>query len=111
MEIKISRQVHDASGQIFYDGNRLYAIAHIASSEYTGFHVLHLYLDKTFKDPLGRMSSFLRIKSAPLATRYSTNPHVSDGSSASFGNFAVIMMGAGLTSSALVLTAGDSRER
>lgn len=84
MEIKIARQVHDAGGQIFYDGNRLYAIADIASAEYTGFDVLHLYLDKMFKDSLGEISSFLRIKSVPLATTYSTNPHLSDGSSASF---------------------------
>jgi glycine dehydrogenase subunit 2 len=51
--LKIAELVHDAGGQLYYDGANANAIAEIARPGDMGFDVIHLNLHKTFSTPHG----------------------------------------------------------
>lgn len=51
--LEIAKLIHDAGGQLYYDGANANAIAEIARPGDMGFDVIHLNLHKTFSTPHG----------------------------------------------------------
>ncbi|MCZ7647568.1 MAG: aminomethyl-transferring glycine dehydrogenase subunit GcvPB [Planctomycetota bacterium] len=51
--VKIAKLVHDAGGQLYYDGANLNAILGVARPGDMGFDVVHMNLHKTFSTPHG----------------------------------------------------------
>ncbi|GMV82207.1 MAG: putative glycine dehydrogenase (decarboxylating) subunit 2 [Planctomycetota bacterium] len=51
--VKIAKMVHDAGGQLYYDGANLNAILGVARPGDMGFDVVHMNLHKTFSTPHG----------------------------------------------------------
>jgi len=51
--LKISKLIHEAGGQLYYDGANANAISEIARPGDMGFDVVHLNLHKTFSTPHG----------------------------------------------------------
>jgi len=51
--LKIQKLVHDAGGQLYYDGANLNAILGVARPGDMGFDVVHMNLHKTFSTPHG----------------------------------------------------------
>jgi len=51
--LKIQKMVHDAGGQLYYDGANLNAILGVARPGDMGFDVVHMNLHKTFSTPHG----------------------------------------------------------
>lgn len=51
--LEIAELIHDAGGQLYYDGANANAIAEIARPGDMGFDVIHLNLHKTFSTPHG----------------------------------------------------------
>lgn len=85
--LAITKLLHEAGGQLYYDGANMNAILEIARPGDMGFDVMHLNLHKTFATPHGGGGP----GSGPVLCKKHLIPYIPSQIASFWGNFSVLL--------------------